>query len=120
MKKRLVFVYNADSGLFNTVTDIAHKILSPDTYACQLCSLTHGHFRVRREWVAFLENLDIKCRFLHRDEFQAEYGSDSIDPPTIYLEQGGTLTPWIGCKEIEACQNLDALKTLIRSRPASG
>ena len=120
MKKRLVFVYNADSGLFNTVTDIAHKILSPDTYACQLCNLTHGHFRVRREWVAFLENLDIECRFLHRDEFQAEYGSGDIGLPAIYLEQNGTLTPWINRKDIEACQSLDALKTLIRSRLASG
>lgn len=114
--QRLVFVYNADSGLFNTVTGIAHKILSPLTYACQLCSLTHGYFRVRREWEAFLEDLDIECRFLHRDEFQTKYGKGRIDPPAIYVEQNGALDPWANRKDIEACPNLDALKTLIRSR----
>ena len=29
----LLFVYNADSGLFNTMADIGHKLLSPETYA---------------------------------------------------------------------------------------
>jgi hypothetical protein len=42
--KSLLFVYNADSGVFNLVTDIAHKIFSPQTYACQLCCITHGNF----------------------------------------------------------------------------
>nr|VFK54897.1 MAG: hypothetical protein BECKTUN1418F_GA0071002_10604 [Candidatus Kentron sp. TUN]VFK58790.1 MAG: hypothetical protein BECKTUN1418D_GA0071000_10903 [Candidatus Kentron sp. TUN]VFK60657.1 MAG: hypothetical protein BECKTUN1418E_GA0071001_10594 [Candidatus Kentron sp. TUN] len=27
MPRKLLFVYNANSGLFNTVTDIAHKFL---------------------------------------------------------------------------------------------
>ncbi len=29
---KIVFVYNANSGLMNTVLDIGHKIISPDTY----------------------------------------------------------------------------------------
>lgn len=33
MRPTLIFVYNADSGLFNTVTDIAHKVLSPGPVA---------------------------------------------------------------------------------------
>ena len=35
----LVFVYNADSGVFNALADAAHKIFSPRTYACNLCAL---------------------------------------------------------------------------------
>ncbi len=27
----LLFVYNADSGLFNTLGDIGHKLFSPNT-----------------------------------------------------------------------------------------
>ena len=38
----LLFVYNADTGLFNTVADAAHKILSPSTYSCNLCKVTYG------------------------------------------------------------------------------
>jgi len=36
----LLFVYNADSGLFNSVADAAHKILAPSTY-----SRHRGHHR---------------------------------------------------------------------------
>ncbi len=43
-KQLLIFVYNANSDLFSTVTDFAHKILSPSTYQCQLCALTYGNF----------------------------------------------------------------------------
>lgn len=49
MRPHWLFVYNADSGLFNTATDIAHKILLPETYACNLCALTHGHFKIHEE-----------------------------------------------------------------------
>ena len=49
MAGKLIFIYNADSGLFNTVTDIAHKIFSPETYSCNLCALTHDYFTVRDE-----------------------------------------------------------------------
>jgi len=31
-KSRLVFVYNADTGLFNVLSDFGHKILSPAAY----------------------------------------------------------------------------------------
>ena len=36
----LLFVYNADSGFFNTLADIGHKLFSPATYPCQLCAIT--------------------------------------------------------------------------------
>lgn len=37
-----IFVCNADSGLFNTMADIGHKIFSAETHACSLCALVHG------------------------------------------------------------------------------
>jgi hypothetical protein len=53
MARSLVFVYNADSGssgLFNTLTDIAHKLISPHTYSRNLCALTHSNPGMRKEW----------------------------------------------------------------------
>ena len=64
IEDRLIFVYNADSGLFNTLTDIAHKVLSPDTYACNLCSITHGYLKERRKWRNFIRTLDHPVEFL--------------------------------------------------------
>ena len=38
------FIYNAKSGLANSIFDLAHKLISPDTYECNLCKITHGAF----------------------------------------------------------------------------
>ena len=52
----LVFVYNARSGLFNALSDAAHKIFSPGTYQCNLCALTHTALGMRGEWRKFLDS----------------------------------------------------------------
>ena len=72
-KDRLIFVYNADSGLVNMLMDWSHKILQPSTYSCQLCSLTYGHTRMHKKWHAFTSDLSFDTLFLHRDEFRQQY-----------------------------------------------
>ena len=44
MVSKLLFVYNVNSGKLNILFGIVHKIISPSTYTCELCSLTHGVF----------------------------------------------------------------------------
>ncbi|NOR25597.1 MAG: hypothetical protein GQ542_14665 [Desulforhopalus sp.] len=39
---KLIFIYNADSELANTVKDIGHKLFSPNTYDYLFCSLTYA------------------------------------------------------------------------------
>ena len=113
--KSLVFVYNADSGLFNLVTDIAHKIFSPKTYACQLCSITHGNLKMHEEWGAFIQALPLSCLFMHRDEFLAEYSEIQNDLPAVYLCLKGRLQLCVNAKEINNCSGLPELKSLIQS-----
>jgi len=117
MRKRLLFVYNADSGLFNALTDIAHKILSPNTYHCNLCALTHGHFQARQAWVTFLDDLPAHCEFLHRDEFRRSHAAVDARLPAIFQEtDGGEPAVLISADEIAHCGDLPALTTLIRQR----
>ena len=116
MRPHLIFVYNADSGLFNTVTDIAHKILSPQTYNCNLCALTHGHFKVREEWVRFLETLDADCEFLHRDEFHAKYGRTDSALPAIFSHVAGEPTPLIDSDTLSDCTSLEQLIAVLMKR----
>lgn len=120
MRATLVFVYNADSGLFNTVTDIAHKVFSPETYSCQLCALTYGTFSIRGEWKAFLETLDADFEFLHRDELAGRYGMRDVALPAIFRKEGGTLFPFATADEINACSDLASLKGMIASRLGAG
>jgi len=51
--RTLIFVYNAASDIWSKSLDAAHKIISPSTYACNLCSLTHGNFSEKQVWVLF-------------------------------------------------------------------
>src|SRR3954464_123565 len=87
----LVVVYNADSGVFNALADVAHKIFSPDTYACNLCALTHTAFGMRSEWKLFLEGLGVPLEFLHADELRSRYGLEGVSLPAIFEKVDGTL-----------------------------
>jgi hypothetical protein len=112
-KPALVFVYNADSGVFNTLTDAAHKIFSPRTYACNLCALTHTAFRVRGEWKRFLEGLGRPLEFLHADELRSRYGLRDVPLPAAFEKDGASLRVAVSADEINACGTLEELKRLI-------
>jgi len=118
MKETIVFVYNADSGLFNTLTDIAHKVFAPETYECNLCAITYGNFSMRQEWQEFLETLDRELEFLHRDELAKRYGMADVELPAIFLKKVDTLELWIGAEKINACKDIDDLKRLITGKEA--
>ena len=116
MKSALIFVYNADSGLFNSLTDIAHKIFSPQTYACNLCALTHSNFGMRQEWKEFIGNMDRSIEFLHADELKTKFGVEEMSLPVILSNENGHLSELITAEEINLCKTINDLKTLILER----
>lgn len=119
MKSNLIFVYNANSGLFNSLTDIAHKIFSPETYSCNLCALTHSNFGMRKEWKRFVESLDQRIEFLHSDELKSKYGVEEASLPAIFREENGKAKEWITAEEINSCQTIGALENLILEKTAA-
>ena len=112
---KLIFVYNADSGVFNTLSDIAHKLFSPATYQCNLCNLTHGYFKTRDQWVNFLSDLDADIEFLHRDEYLKRNGDRGVGLPAIFVEKHGELNLWVDGKILNKMQSTDELMELIRA-----
>ena len=111
--KNLVFVYNADSGMFNTLTDIAHKVFSPQTYECNLCAISHSYLSERSEWKDFIEELGVECEFLHRDEFLKKYSSEEKDFPVIFELNDGELKLALSAEKINSCKSMDDLKSAI-------
>jgi hypothetical protein len=112
----LLFVYNADSGLFNVVADAAHKVLSPATYQCNLCKVTYGWFSERRAWRDFVAGLDVPCTFLHRDELHARYPEIAVALPAVLRVTAGTPAVCIDADSLQGCTDLDALMALVRQR----
>ncbi len=111
----LVFVYNADSGLFNTLADIGHKLFSPQTYRCDLCMLTHGVLSEREEWREFVQNLPLTSRFLHRDEFLETYPKVNVPLPAVFLEQDDDIRVCVAASSLRECKHLEDLEQLITS-----
>ncbi|WP_106791472.1 GTPase [Aquimarina sp. Aq78] len=90
MKKTLFFVYNAQSDIWNKYLDSLHKIISPATYSCDLCSLTHGNFSEKKVWKNFRENSDYEFVFMYKDEFLDTYTyleDKSFNLPIIFQKQ---------------------------------
>src|SRR5689334_9393969 len=106
----LVFVYNAESGLFNTLADAAHKIFSPRTYPCNLCALTHSAVGMRREWREFLDGLDATPEFLHADELEERYGVEGLSLPAIFRREERGMEVLVDADSINGCKTLDELK----------
>ena len=125
MTSTLLFVYNADSGMFNTLSDMAHKVFSPRTYSCNLCALTHSTFSMRDEWKEFIESLGVELEFLHRDEFKKlgneDGGGGGVERelPAIFLKEDQGLKVLADASSINACNTMDDLKKLIRERLAN-
>ena len=112
--ERLIFVYNADSGIFNALTDMAHKIFSPETYACNLCAITYSNLGMRKSWKEFLETLSVPLEFLHRDELIAQYGRDDIALPAILSVNAGELGIAVSADAIDQATDIEGLRLLVK------
>lgn len=120
-KPTLLFVYNADSGLFNLAFDVAHKIFSPETYNCNLCAVTHGAFGMKNQWREYLKTLDATIEFLHANEFKAEYQTESTEKlPAIFKKENGKIKLAINSNAINHCRSIDDLKRIINAQISEG
>lgn len=110
----LLFVYNADGGLFNTLSDIGHKLFSPATYPCRLCAITHGYLKERAGWRTFVDSLGVPCVFLHRDQFRRRFPGVDVRLPAVFRLVGGQPRPCLDAADLDACADMDGLTALVR------
>ena len=112
-KSKIVFVYNADSGVFNLLSDVAHKIFSPQTYSCNLCAITHGTLGMKEEWREYLKTLKVPFEFLHADEFKTKHRIENVELPSVFKQENGELQLMIDSKTINSCHSVDDLRRII-------
>ena len=115
-EKKLIFIYNADSGVINLVKDFWKKILRPSSYECNLCFQTFGAFSMKKDWKSFINNLNVETDFLHRDEFEEKYGITDAKYPSAYIYENGSLTLLISDDEMNSTKSLDEMEVLVLSK----
>jgi hypothetical protein len=113
---KLIFIWNADSGIINTVKDFWHKALRPSTYQCNLCQTTFGTFGAKKEWKSFINDLGIDSEFLHKDEFLEKYDVKDAKYPSAYILKDGNLMLLISQKEMDSVETLEEMEELVSSK----
>ncbi len=113
--KKILFVYNADSGFFSTINDFAHKIISPDTYECNLCAITYGNLGMNQEWKDFVEGLNADVEFLHKDELKDKYAIEGVKLPVVFVVDNDEPRVIIDNEEINSAKSIEDLKKLVKN-----
>ncbi len=90
--KRVIFVYNADSGALAAMWDSAKKVVGSEK-ACTLCSIAHGVFAEKAEWGEIDRSLGAPAVYYHRDDIPAEVRAfidqKSLPLPLVVFEWEG-------------------------------
>lgn len=108
--KKLIFIYNSDSGFFSALTDFAHKAVSPETYQCSLCKLTYGAATMKKEWAAFIKSLSVPVEFMYKDKFgKAHPEFQTTFPVVLGQKEDGSLESVITTEELNAAKELNEL-----------
>lgn len=107
---RLIFVYNAKAGVLNGLMDSVHKTVSPDTYECDLCAITHGFFTMDKAWRAYLKALPMEAAFYHKPDFVEAFPAQrAMALPLVALDRDGVLEPLIAADQFKTLKTVDAL-----------
>lgn len=116
----IMMVYNADAGVFNAMSDAFHKAVSPDTYQCSLCVVTHGIVSMRFQWRTFLGSLPLKKKFCHRDDFADDFPGVHVALPAILLDVADSKPKvLVSQEELSSIDDLSKLIMLTEQRLAS-
>jgi hypothetical protein len=116
---KLIFVYNANSGAVSAILGGLHKIVSPSTYDCNLCTITFGNFSEDKIWKEFREESEDEMEFYYKDEFLKQFRSKWLpkyDFPVLLSKEKGELELFIDSKELNALEDASQLIEAIKKR----
>ncbi len=116
MKNKLIFIYNADSGIVSAGMDWLHKLVSPDTYQCDLCGMTYGHLGMKKKWKNFLNSVDYDKEFVYKDQVSTAYPElIEYDLPVVALKENGQTEVLLDSNALKGL-SLDQLEAELRDK----
>ncbi len=111
----MIFVYNANSGRVNALLDAGHKLLSPSTYPCSLCALTHNTFTENKIWNTFRNESDIDMMFYHKDEFESHFPNANIVYPIVLKLENKLLSTVLNNEALDKISNIEHLISRLKA-----
>ncbi|PKP45072.1 MAG: GTPase [Bacteroidetes bacterium HGW-Bacteroidetes-12] len=116
MSEELIFIYNASTGKLNSLIDFSHKIISPSTYPCSLCSLTHGDFGAKKEWKEFLEKYPLKTTFLYKNQLEHLSFLPKKFPAILFKLENNKIKELFSAEELKKISDVNELINEIKIR----
>ncbi|MFP5383592.1 MAG: hypothetical protein ACLGHG_05945 [Gammaproteobacteria bacterium] len=114
--KKLIFVYNGDSGVVNGVMHYLHKRISPDTYPCELCGMVYDGMTLKQSWLDFVKSLGVPTEFVHRDEYRKAYGNQHNTWPAVLLHDDAKLVQVVlNAQDFKQIDSLDSVQERLGS-----
>jgi hypothetical protein len=113
---KLLFVYNAEAGLLHGIMDSLHKVISPQTYECDLCAITYGLTSMRPQWRDWLKGLGLPVIFYHRADFRAAWPGVDVALPVILGEREGEIETLVSAEDFKGVADVDQLIALLEGR----
>lgn len=108
VEKQLIFVYNATADPASRMIGFAHKLISPQTYPCQICNLTWGAVKMRKDWEAFVSKIPFQVSFEYRDQWKAYQAF-----PLVILREDGEDRVLLSPEQINKMETLQDLIGLL-------
>lgn len=113
---KLLFVYNAEAGLVQGFLDSVHKVVSPQTYECDLCAITYGITSMKPAWRDWLKALEVPAQFYHRADFLAAWPGVDVALPVILGERDGKVETLVSAVEFKSVADVDQLIALLEGK----
>jgi hypothetical protein len=114
--KKLIFIYNGNSGLVNGIIHLLHKKFSPQTYDCRLCAILYDGIRHDAQWNDFIQTLHVATEYYHRDTFIKRYGAlHQALPVVLAEEEDGTRTIGISADTFQTIHTMEQMQQHILS-----
>ena len=114
--KKLIFVYNGDSGVINSIMHLMHKTFSPSTYECRLCALVYDSISMNKDWMAFVNTLGVEVEYHHRDTFLKTYKHRYQDYPVVLMQEAGKFETVLDAPAFAGIETLKDLMQIVSHR----
>ena len=111
----LLFVYNANTDPVSVVTDYLHKVFSPATYKCELCSLTHHNLGARKKWKDFKRKTNVHMSFYYIRQFESTF-PDQYEYPVVLIKRNGANSVFLSKEDLVNLGSIDDLIDILESQ----
>jgi hypothetical protein len=101
--EKLIFIYNADSGLPAAMLDSAKKLFRLE--ACGLCTITHGLLKEKKQWKDCQTQFNLPIDYFHKDDLPnniKEIVGNNL--PSILAQISTKYIVLLNHKEINSCK----------------